>query len=138
MRRKASKQRDMILDYLMSVDGHLTAEEIYKNMNEQGEQISLATIYRNLGILEELYQIRRIAHPQEGYCYDKTIVPHHHLHCVKCHKLYDIQLPYDARFNEAIAQQTGAVVYSHTIVVEGVCPHCLKEQDVQKETKQWN
>lgn len=131
MRRKSSKQRDRIMDYLSSVDGHLTAEEIYKNMKEQGEQISLATIYRNLGILEEMNLIRKVAHPQEGYCYDKTAIPHHHLHCVCCDKIYDLKMPYDATLNDQIAQLSGAVVYSHTITVEGICPQCQKEQMVQ-------
>ena len=48
MKRKSSRQRDMIMAYLMSVNGHPTAEEIFKNMNAQGIQISLATVYRNL------------------------------------------------------------------------------------------
>lgn len=67
MRRKSSKQRDRIMEFLASAEGHLTAEEIYKNMKEQGEPISLATVYRNLGILEEQHKIRKIAHPQDGY-----------------------------------------------------------------------
>ena len=83
MKRKTSRQREMILDYLMSVNGHPTAEEIFKNMNAQGTQISLATVYRNLGILEEMHKIRRVAHPEDGYCYDRTSRPHHHLHCIR-------------------------------------------------------
>lgn len=34
MKRKSSKQRDMILNYLKTIDGHVTAEEVFKNMNE--------------------------------------------------------------------------------------------------------
>ena len=32
------------MDFLQQADGHLTAEEIYKNLQAQGEQISLATV----------------------------------------------------------------------------------------------
>ena len=131
MRRKTSIQRDRIMEYLASAQGHLTAEEIYENMKAQGEQISLATVYRNLGILEEMSFIRKVAHPQEGYCYDKTAVPHHHLHCTCCNKLYDLEIPYDAAFNEQVAKLTGAIVYSHSITVEGICTNCQKEQMVQ-------
>lgn len=126
MRRKSSKQRDRIMDFLQQADGHLTAEEIYKNLQAQGEQISLATVYRNLGVLEELNKIRRVAHPHDGYCYDKTTVPHHHLHCIRCNRLVDIDLPYDASLNARIAEQTGAEVVSHSITVEGICEHCRK------------
>ena len=44
MKRKSSKQRDMILNYLKTIDGHVTAEEVFKNMNEDGNKISLATV----------------------------------------------------------------------------------------------
>ena len=110
MRRKSSKQRDRIMDFLQQADGHLTAEEIYKNLQAQGEQISLATVYRNLGVLEELNKIRRVAH----------------LHCIRCNRLIDIDLPYDASLNARIAEQTGAEVVSHSITAEGICEHCRK------------
>ena len=126
MRRKSSKQRDRIMDFLQQADGHLTAEEIYKNLQAQGEQISLATVYRNLGVLEELNKICRVAHPHDGYCYDKTTVPQHHLHCIRCNRLIDIDLPYDASLNARIAEQTGAEVVSHSITAEGICEHCRK------------
>lgn len=131
MRRKSSKQRDRIMEFLASAEGHLTAEEIYKNMKEQGEPISLATVYRNLGILEEQHKIRKIAHPQDGYCYDKSTIPHHHLHCVCCGRILDLVLPYRQTLDVEIAAATGAKVYSHSIMAEGICPDCQK-QDIVK------
>ncbi len=40
-----------------------------------GNKISLATVYRNLNILVEMNEIKKIAHPVEGYQYDKTSHP---------------------------------------------------------------
>lgn len=133
MKRKTSRQREMILDYLMSVNGHPTAEEIFKNMNAKGTQISLATVYRNLGILEEMHKIRRVAHPEEGYCYDRTSRPHHHLHCIRCNQIYDLPLPYEDALNARIASQCGMTVFSHSIMAEGICEHCRRETDECKE-----
>ena len=133
MKRKASRQRDMILEYLMSVNGHPTAEEIFKNMNAQGIQISLATVYRNLGILEEMHKIRRVAHPEDGYCYDRTSRPHHHLHCIRCGKIYDLPFPYEEAFNAQLMSRSGVEIFSHSIMAEGICEHCRKETDESKE-----
>ncbi len=133
MKRKSSRQRDMIMAYLMSVNGHPTAEEIFKNMNAQGIQISLATVYRNLGILEEMHKIRRVAHPEDGYCYDRTSRPHHHLHCIRCNRIYDLPLPYEETLNAQLAKRSGVEVFSHSIMVEGICEHCHKEKDESKE-----
>ena len=72
IKRKSSKQRDMILAYMKTIEGHVSAEEVYKNMKEAGMDVSLATIYRNLNILTEMNEIKRIAHPVDGYQYDIT------------------------------------------------------------------
>lgn len=124
MKRKSSRQRDQILAYMMSVDGHLTAEEIFENLQGQGASISLATVYRNLGILEEMHKIKKIAHPVNGFCYDRSTLPHHHLHCVVCGGLYDLPFPYQKAFDRQLAKACDVEVYSHSITVEGVCADC--------------
>ncbi|MEF9967486.1 MAG: transcriptional repressor, partial [Longicatena sp.] len=87
MIRKSSKQRDLILNYMKQIDGHVSAEQVFKDLNTNEQKISLATIYRNLNILVEMNEIKKIAHPIEGYQYDKTCIPHYHLHCIKCDRI---------------------------------------------------
>ena len=91
MIRKSSKQRDMILNYMKQIDGHVTPEQVFQEMNAGGQKISLATIYRNLNILCEMHEVKKIAHPIDGYQYDKTCKPHYHLHCIKCDRILDLR-----------------------------------------------
>ena len=128
MKYKSSKQRDMIVEYLNKVDGHVTAEEIFKNMNEDGQKISLATVYRNLNILVDMHEIKKIPHPTEGYQYDKTCRPHYHLHCIKCDRILDLDIPYLEEWNEKIQAQTGLEIKSHSMMAEGICADCAKKQ----------
>ncbi len=128
MIRKSSKQRDMILDYLQNIEGHATAEQIFDEINQGNQKISLATVYRNLNILCEMHKIRKIAHPIEGYQYDKTCVPHYHLHCIKCDRIVDLDIPYLESFNEEIAKQTGLTIKTHNMMAEGICEDCMKKQ----------
>ena len=51
MIRKQSKQRDLVLNYMKQIHGHVSAEEVYDALNQSGNPISLATVYRNLDIL---------------------------------------------------------------------------------------
>lgn len=127
MIRKSSKQRDMILEYMRSIDGHVTAEQVFKDMNKQEQTISLATIYRNINILVEMNEIKKIAHPIDGYQYDKTCVPHYHLHCKICDSIVDLDIPYMEEFNQKIADETGLPIETHTMMVEGVCKNCLEK-----------
>jgi len=126
MIRKQSKQRDVILNYMKNVQGHVRAEQIFKDLNENGNQISLATIYRNLDVLTQMHKIKKIAHPVNGYVYDKTCAPHYHLHCTVCDELYDFPFPYMNAFDARMEEESGWQIHAHSIVFEGICPNCKK------------
>ena len=40
MIRKSSKQRDMILNYMKQIDGHVTPEQVFQEMNAGAENQS--------------------------------------------------------------------------------------------------
>ena len=128
MIRKSSKQRDMILQFMHTIDGHVTPEQVYNELNSQGQSISLATVYRNLNILVEMHEIKKIVHPIDGYQYDKTCIPHYHMHCTKCDKILDLDIPYDEGLNASIAEKTGLHISTHEIMVDGICEACAKKQ----------
>ena len=100
MIRKSSKQRDMILNYMKQIEGHVTPEQVFQEMNAGGQKISLATIYRNLNILCEMHEVKKIAHPIDGYQYDKTCKPHYHLHCIKCDRIQRGNVKTDGTSNQ--------------------------------------
>lgn len=129
MIRKSSKQRDMVLKYMKQVDGHVTAEQVFQDMNADGQHISLATVYRNLNILCEMHEIKKIVHPIDGYQYDKTCEPHYHLHCTKCNRVFDLKIPYQESINEEISKQTGLPIKTHSMIAEGICEDCLHKQE---------
>ena len=61
MAYKSSKQRDVILEYMRNMSGHVSAEELFEQLNEGEHKISLATVYRNLNILADMKEIKKIA-----------------------------------------------------------------------------
>lgn len=122
---KQSKQRDWICMYLQKMDGHVSAESIYEGLNQAGDSISLATVYRNLNILTQLNEIKKIAHPVNGYVYDKTCVPHDHMYCIQCHALYDVPHSYQKHLDEDMQKQSGWDIIAHSTIFEGICSHCL-------------
>ena len=128
MLRKSSKQRTMIMRYMQQIDGHVTPEQVFHALNQDGQSISLATVYRNLNILVEMNEIKKIAHPIEGYQYDKTCTPHYHLHCTKCDRILDLDYPYDDSLNKMIAKKTGLHISTHSLMAEGICADCAKKQ----------
>lgn len=133
MIRKRSKQRDKILEYMKQISAHVTPEQIHTALNQDGSHISLATVYRNLDVLTQMNEIKKIAHPINGYVYDRTTKPHYHLHCAVCDELYDIPVPYQKEFNDEAQQKSGWEIHSHSITFEGVCPECAKKEKAKSQ-----
>lgn len=54
---KFSKQRELILNEIISSNVHPTADIIYTNLKKDNPELSLGTVYRNLSQLtkKELY-----------------------------------------------------------------------------------
>lgn len=124
MIRKQSKQRDIVLQYMKNIKGHVCAETIYEDLSKQGKKISLATVYRNLNVLVEMKEIKKLAHPTLGYVYDKTCKPHHHFYCSCCQTIYDLEIPYDETLHKKFEVGTNFEITSHSIMFEGICDNC--------------
>ena len=122
--RKSLKQRHMIMNYMYGACEHVSAEQIFKDLNASGQKISLATVYRNLNILVEMNEIKKIAHSNEGYRYDITCRPHYHLHCIKCDRIVDLEIPYDEELQKMLIAKSGLAISSHSVMAEGVCEKC--------------
>ena len=86
-----SLQRDTIKNVVCSTTCHPTADWVYNEVRKLIPNISLGTIYRNLSQLSDNSSIRTI---QDGSVtrYDGNIIPHHHLKCIKCGEIKDINI----------------------------------------------
>lgn len=124
---KQSKQRDLIRAYMKQMDGHVSAEKIFEDLKQAGHTISLATVYRNLNILSQLNEIKKIAHPVNGYVYDKTCTPHDHMYCVKCGAFLDVSHPYQTKADIEMEMQSGWHMITHSTIFEGICLECMKK-----------
>jgi Fur family transcriptional regulator, peroxide stress response regulator len=87
---RRSYEREKILKTLCSTKMHPTADWVYKNLEENGEEISLATVYRNLSILCEQGLATKLDIQNQGESrYDGNTQPHNHFVCKKYGYIYD-------------------------------------------------
>ena len=87
-----TKQRAVILDIVRADKCHHTAEEIFNLAREKLPGISLATVYNTLKALESERLIRRITGDNSRDRYDGSFIPHGHLVCQKCDKVWDFEI----------------------------------------------
>lgn len=87
---KKSEQRNIILEELQKMDTHPTAKEIYQAVQKRLPEIGLATVYRNLDILEKNNKIIKLRSKDKEARYDGKTAAHCHLICNKCQFIIDL------------------------------------------------
>ena len=86
---KATPQRLSILKILKKHE-HPTIDELYSQVKQEYPFISLATVYKNLNILQEQGLVVEINISNQKTCYDIYENKHMHLICSNCLSIEDI------------------------------------------------
>ncbi|NLX61160.1 MAG: transcriptional repressor [Tissierellia bacterium] len=127
MNKRYSAQKMMIEDALMKLD-HPTASEIYEHIRKDYPNISLGTVYRNLGLMAESGEILRISYGNAPDRFD--INTHNHLHvlCKECGQVFDAE---SQRIDELIdeieellEETTGVSIEDNSLYFKGICSSC--------------
>src|ERR1700676_4318227 len=86
-------QRLAIIKVLLSSAEHPRADAIFAAVRAEHPTISLATVHRTLETLCEIGEARKVTMLHDSARYDGNITPHHHVVCVKCRRIRDIEIP---------------------------------------------
>lgn len=129
-----SRPREVILTYFGERDLHISAEDLYLELKQRGENLSLSTVYLNLGVLKHAGLVREFSGAGGGALYDSNIGPHHHLICNRCGAILDLPevTVADTTLTELLQLEaetsSGWRVDEPSIKLQGVCPDCQSER----------
>lgn len=101
---------------------HISAEDVYKLLIEQGEEIGLATVYRVLNQFDDAGILNR--HHFEGgkSVFEISQKAHHdHLVCLKCGKVVEFEDELIEQRQEEIARQHKMKLTHHSLYLYGEC-----------------
>ena len=128
--RKHSRQRDSIMQFLMTRKDHPTADIIYMNVRQRNPSISLGTVYRNLTLLTENGEINRLNVGDGVDRFDADTSPHYHLLCEKCGSVVDVKMEDMESIIEKAAAHFDGHVAGHVTYFYGTCPRCMKPEEL--------
>ena len=123
---KYSRQREAIKDYLSSVTTHPTADTVYMHIKEEFPNISLGTVYRNLNLLVELGEIRKLSCGDDTDHFDYDTSPHYHYVCRQCGRVMDIPMEATKELETAAKEFVPGTIDDHTVFFYGICDECMK------------
>ena len=119
-----TRQRSLILEELRKSDSHPSADEIYEIVRKRLPRISLGTVYRNLEILCELGQIRKLKTSGSQKRYDGNPEIHYHIRCIGCDRVVNAPIEPMIQASEAIHTATDYKILGHRFEFLGLCPQC--------------
>ncbi len=123
-----SKKRQAILDCLRATKSHPTADWIYTQLKPKLPDLSLATVYRNLGQLKEAGLIRTVGNVDGNERYDGNAKDHPHAVCTSCGTIIDVEdYPLPEEYLSHIMHDTGFEIVSTGIEFSGTCCECRKK-----------
>jgi Fur family ferric uptake transcriptional regulator len=122
---RITQQRVVILQALSELNGHASAEKVHGRVMQYRQDVDLSTVYRTLEMLRDR---RILSQTNLGRgCAEFEIMtdqPHHHLICLSCGKVIDLDHAYLAPAADAIRRDLGfSPVFDH-FAVFGTCEEC--------------
>jgi Fur family transcriptional regulator, peroxide stress response regulator len=123
-----TEQRRAVLHAVLERSDHPTPDQVFEAVRERSPRISRRTVYRVLDTLAELGLIRRVPHPGAATRFDGKVYRHHHLVCMRCNRIVDLE----NRTLDAISlpkgKPQGFEICDFSVQFIGICPDCRRKR----------
>ena len=125
---KITLPRVKILQVLESSEvHHVSAEDVYKLLLQNGEEVGLATVYRVLTQFEQAGLVVR--HNFEGghSVFELSPDKHHdHIVCIRCGRVEEFADDEIEQRQKNVADKLGFELTDHNLNMYGLCPECRR------------
>ena len=127
---KQFRKRNAILAYLRQSKAHPSAEDIYRDLQQEHSDISLASIYRNLKLFKDEGLIISLGTVNGIERFDGRTDPHVHFACSICGAVVDVpDMNVPESVIQAAASQLDCRVDDAQLMLTGVCRRCLQGKE---------
>lgn len=111
---RLSRQRRYILELLWDLQEHLSAREIYDELNHRDKKIGHTSVYQNLEALFDQGIIECVER-SDGRLYGHLNSSHSHVNCLDTHKIIDIDIKLPSNVIQEVEQRTGLKITDYRI-----------------------
>ena len=125
-------QRLAVIAALLASENHPSADEICAAVRRKHPHVSLATVHRILEQFCEVGEGRKVTLLHDAARYDGNVEPHHHIVCVSCRRVLDVEIPEVDRLLEGRSSVGQFTLLRCSIEIDALCRRC---QLAEKRTK---
>ena len=120
-----SLQRIKIYQYLLRNRIHPRVEDIYSELVKEIPTLSKTTVYSTLSLFASKGIASKLMIEDGEVRYDVNTDPHGHFKCIKCGRIYDIEIKPDI-FNYISTDEHKPMEYHFYVI--GICKDCLQKE----------
>jgi Fur family ferric uptake transcriptional regulator len=124
MKAQYTRSQAQIIQFLKSLDGAISAQDLYRELKCREQPLGLATVYRALRALKVQGAVKSQTLTSGEALYSLIAHDQYHLNCVNCGQSFPVNecLFYD--LEERLEQTYDFRVYYHTLEFFGRCLRC--------------
>ena len=131
-----TNQRRSVFEAVLGRDDHPTAEQVYRAVRVGLPQISRMTVHRILGTFVSLGLLSKTCHPGSSARFDPKLHQHHHLVCLDCGEILDLEDPRLNRLPWPDVARRGFQIEDYHIHFRGRCACCRQKLQSRGERPQ--
>ena len=125
---RLTPQREMVLEAVHESQGHVSAEEIYAQVQARNPYVHISTVYRTLELLKQLHIVCEIDLGGGVVCYELADERrHHHLICQQCGAVLEVDDEVLAPLKDTLRQEYGFEAHLDHVAIFGRCRRCQKK-----------
>lgn len=123
---KTTRQRDIILDFFLSSERHMSIEDLYLKLRSKYPGIGYATVYRTLKLFAEAGVANEIQFGDGQTRYECVGEGEHHDHlvCTRCGAISEFENETIEKLQAEVAAGYGFLIETHKLELYGQCAKC--------------
>ncbi|MGH9171217.1 MAG: Fur family transcriptional regulator [Acidimicrobiales bacterium] len=123
---RSTRQKRALAAVLEGSDGFRSAQELHAELQAQGENIALTTVYNQVRSLAEAGELDLLRGDDGETRYRRCASGehHHHLVCRHCGNAIEVEGPEVERWATKTGKAHAYIDITHTVEIIGTCPDC--------------
>ena len=130
-------QRLAVIRALLASENHPSPSEICAAVRRRHPHVSLATVHRILEQFCEAGEARKVTLLHDVARYDGNVERHHHVLCIRCRRVHDIEIPQVDKLLEGTPSLGQFALLRCSVEIEALCSRCQladKRRQAQRRT----